>query len=215
MKLCVLDNEKLGSRLHEVKRWHGTARLPDGESESDYEHSLDMLRIKDEMFEKFENLKNEFSDRALSIMIEVHDTGEVFDGDPPQEFTPEQRAEHDVNERRHGLWLYHNNQEVRELYRRSFDVEDGDKEALMSKFLDKYQAGTTVMTRIAGEQEPVAVVENIEEYTLKHAYKVYKRLAPLLSEEAHNELREILKDYQSRATEIRNILKAEINNIIN
>jgi len=210
MKLHILDNEKLAARLHEVKRWHGKLEMADGESESDLEHSLDMLIIKDEVFERFEYLRAEFSNKELSVMIETHDTGEIFAGDAEQELTKKERAEHDRRERKLGMLLYKSNPAVQELYRRSFDVELGDKEALMCKFLDKIQAGKTVMNRIVGKQDNEIVISNIEQYTLQHAYKVYKTLEPLLSEEAHNELRKVLKEYQTEARDtVRGLAKKD------
>lgn len=213
MRKPLILNGKLADRLHEVKRWHGTARLQDGETESDLEHSLDMLRIKDDLFARFDALAQEFSDKALSVMIEVHDTAEIFAGDAPQELTPEERAEHDQRERRYGSWLYASNPEIKELYQRSFDCAPDDKEALMTKLLDKMQAGETVIGRIAGKQDDTIVLENIETYTLVHAKKVYNKLRGLLHPKAQQELAVFFAEYQANAANTAQLLRDKINTI--
>jgi len=192
-------SEKLISRLHDVKRWHGTAQHRDGGSESDLEHTAHMEKLLIDIQEQCPGLATEIDDMKTAVMIALHDTGEVLVGDPPQELTREQRAKHDIRERRLGLWLYNKSPEMKELYRRSFDVESDDKEALFCKFLDKMQAGEYLMGTISKSEDPKVVIENAEEYTLKHAYNVYKKLAELLPDGARNELKEVLKDYQGRA----------------
>jgi len=193
------NKEKFEEEFDKVHRWHGDLKMPEGEYESDLGHTRHMLEIAKTMFDNMPELAMEISLAEVYRMILVHDVSEIVVGDAEQELSMLERDAHDEKERKYGLMLFNGNPKYKELFRRSFDNESEDKEAKMCKIIDKIQAGIMVVDYLADRSDPKTVIENIEQYTLKHAMKVFQGLAPLLSLQAKAELLGFLQEYQLKS----------------
>lgn len=151
-------------RLHEVKRWGRNASqdygdnsyLPirEGFEESDLEHTCGMLQILQDLRDTLVYLPQEISVRDATIMIILHDSGEIVVGDVPgygverQNQKNKKRKKIEPKAAEKFILEKVQDEEIREEFRRLYHrfqgQAPGDREAILTKWLDKLQGTTFV-----------------------------------------------------------------------
>jgi 5'-deoxynucleotidase YfbR-like HD superfamily hydrolase len=146
--------DKYEDEMHKIKRLGHNSYLPikPGFQESDLDHTCDMLGMLRELRLKFVHLPEEINFKDVAYMIAMHDAGEIIVGDGPP-FGPLRESP---------LWKRRKRQEPKmalkfivgqipdeavqlemsNLYHRFTQQNSNDKEALLTRLLDKAQ-GTT------------------------------------------------------------------------
>lgn len=204
-------------QLYRVKRLsYGREYLPikPGFEESDLEHTCAMLDILWELKGRFSYIPDEINFREVAYMIAMHDAGEIFVGDGPP-FGPERESRYWEKRKRLEPKLalrkiikqipdQRVQEEMSHLHHRFTEQDVGDKEALLTRLIDKAQGTTRTGPdfafnyRTAGWEQPsYKLIDHIQS-AVSILIGAALNLHVLLPQEAKGELRQFTMEELDR-----------------